>query len=241
MDTTALVRDASKVHAALKELPDGSVVALEPVKIYSPHKYLEKNLVTVGMETYILGIYGITVKDKYLGVSLINAMIQIEPTNTNKIKINGEDYFEFVFDAGAVVFKSTTLVRIDTLVYRIYDEFISKGSIPWYMSYEDLGHIFDSAKKFANANIGSNPEVTQLIASIIVKDPNNRSKYYRTAVKTQEDLKNIPPLFVPLKSVSYSATNTTSKLSGAYFNEGVTSALLNPSDRVERIESLLRK
>lgn len=234
------IRDPAKVHEALAQLDDGRVVALKPVKIYSPVRYAERNLAYVGAEVYILGIFGITVEDQYLGVSLLNTMVHIEPTTINRVQVDGDDYHEFVFEEGASVFTSNVLVRLDTLVYDIYDEFIAKGYVPWYMNYVDLGRIFDTAKEFADANIGENPEITQLIASIIARDPKDRTRYYRTIIKDGKQLQEVMPLFVPLKSVQYSATNTTTKLGGAYFQQGVISALNNPSTRVERIESVLK-
>lgn len=235
-----LTRNPAKIHEALTQLPDGRVIALKACKIYSPQRYAERNLSYIGAEVYILGIFGITVDDKYLGVSLLNTMVPIEPSVINKVKIDDDDYFEFVFQPGATVFKTVELMRTDTLVYRIYDEFIAKGYVPWYMDYEDLGRIFDSSKEFAGANIGQNPEVTQLIASIVARDAKDRTKYYRTVIKDRKDLREIRPVFVPLKSVQYSATNTTTKLGGSYFQQGVVSALINPSTRVERLESILR-
>ena len=50
-----------------------------------------------------------------------------------------------------------------------------------------------------------------------------------------------PPALIPFRSVTYGATNTTAKLMGAYFDEGLTSALVNPSQRTEKIEELLRR
>jgi hypothetical protein len=233
------IRDPAKVHAALQQMPDGRVIAVKPCKIYSPVRYVERNLSYVGSNVHILGIYGITVEDKYLGVSMLNTMLQIEPSSISKLKMQGDDYYEFVFVAGATVFKTVTLVRTDTLVYRIYDEFIAKGYVPWYVNYEDMGRIFDSAKVFADANIGQNPEVTQLIASIVARDSKDRTKYFRTSVKTREDLDKIQPAFVPLKSVEYSATNTLTKLGGSFFGKGVVSSLINPSTRPERLESII--
>lgn len=241
MIVSSLIRDAKQIHQALHEMPDGKVVALKPCKIYIPMRYAERKLAYVGVETYILGIFAITVDDKYYGVSMLNTMIPIEPTQTNKVKIGGEEYYEFVFVKGATVFKSTVLVRTDSLVYRIYDEFLALGHIPWYVGYEELGKIFDSAKEFAGANVGTNPEVTQLICSILARDPKDRTRYYRTVAKAPEDLIKNPPVYVPLKSVQYSATNTTTKLGGSYFQQGVVSTLIDPSTRVERIESLLLK
>jgi hypothetical protein len=241
MNIANLIRDANQIHLALEEMADGRVITTKGCKIYSPSRYVEHNLSYVGVDVYILGIFGITVEDKYLGVSLLNTMIPIDPTMTNKVKIDDDEYLEFVFAPGTTVFKSTDLVKTDSIVYRIYDEFIAKGYVPWYIGYEELGHLFDSSKEFADANIGTNPEVTQLIASMIARDPNDRTKYFRTAVDSFEEMSKKPPVYVPLKSVQYSATNTTTKLGGSYFQQGVVSALIDNSTRTENIEKLLRR
>lgn len=240
MNPKDLIRDASKIHSCLKELPDGRLVAVKAVKIYTPTRFAERNLAFIGIETQIVGIYAITTEDKYYGVSLVNAMQRIEPTSTLKVMIGDEEFYEFSFEPGATVVASVQLVRTDTLVYRIYDEIIAKGRVPWYLGYSELAKLFDTAKYHANANIGENHEVTELLVSMISRDPSDRTKYARTMIKSAEDLKTKPPAFIPLRSVTYAATNTVNKLAGSYFKEGLTSALVNPATRVEKIESLLR-
>lgn len=131
-------------------------------------------------------------------------------------------------------------MKTDTLVFRIYDEFIAKGRVPWYMGYDELGKLFDTAKTFAGANIGQNHEVTELLVSMIARDPEDRTKYYRQTVKSLGDLVSRPPSIIPLRSVQYSATNTVNKLAGSYWNDALTSALVSPGERTERIEALLR-
>jgi hypothetical protein len=86
------------------------------------------------------------------------------------------------------------LVKNDVLVYRIYDEYFSKANIPWYFNYEDLGYIFLTAKKHANANVGEDPKVTQLLVSLISRTSADKTLYYRTAVKSREEMRkrNIP-------------------------------------------------
>jgi len=242
MDVSKLIRDASKIHPHLKELDDGRLITLKDCKIYIPVRFSERNLVSIGSETHIVGIYAITMEDTYYGVSMVNAMIRIEPSYRNIVNVDGDDYYEFCFDAGSTVFASVNLVKVDVLTYRIYDELISKGNIPWYLSYDkDLPKIFDTAWYHAGARIGAEHEVTELLISMIARDPNDRVRYYRQAIKTEDDLKNIKPAFIPLKSVTYSATNTTNKLAGSHFSEGVVSALVSPSQRTERIEDLLRR
>ena len=241
MDTKKLVRDASKIHACLMELPDGRLVTKKLIKIYSPVRFEERKLSFVGIETVIVGIYAIVLDDMWYGISLVSAMIKIEPTSTLKVIIDGESYYEFTFEPGSVVMSSVNLVKNDMLVYKIYDEIISKANIPWYIKYNDLGKIFDTAKYHAGANIGGNHEVTELLASLISRDSGNRYKYYRETIKSLSDEVTKPPAYVSLRSVVYSATNTTNKLAGSYYSSGVVSALVKPSERSEKIEKILLK
>ena len=235
-----LVRDPQKVHSDLVELADGRLITKSGCKIYIPSRFAERDLAYIGLNNYIVGIYALVVNNSFYAVSTINAMINIDPTDTKRIKIDDTEYIEFIFAPGSTVIKSLNLVKIDVITYKIYDEIFYKGRIPIYMNYDDLGSIFDTAKYHAGANIGESSEVTELIASIITRDPDNKNKYYRTKIKTLEDARVYPPAFIPLKSVSYAATNTITRLGGSYFDTGVISSLVSPSDREERLESLLK-
>ncbi len=240
MDIKKLVRDPEKVKECLVELPDGRLITKKEIKIQIPTRFVERDLAYIGLDNNIIGIYAIILDDTYYGVSTINAMINIDPSTINRIKINEDQYFEFVFNPGSTVFKSVNLVKTDILTYKIYDEIFSNGNIPWYINYEDLGKMFDSAKYHAGANIGENKEVTELIASLLARDPTDRTKYYRTVLESTSDLKKKDPVFIGLKSVVYSATNTTNRLGGSYMSSGIVASLVNVSSREERIESILR-
>lgn len=239
MNPKDLVRDSKRVLGCLQQLPDSKLVATKRVKIYVPMRFSERGLAEVGTDTYISGIYAITCDDKYYGVSVINAMIRIDPSSTAKIKIQGEDYYEFTFEPGATVMMTINLVRNDIIVYRLYDEIISKGRVPWFLDYYDLGGLFNTASKHAGANIGG-PEVMEIIVSIIARDPKDKTKYYRYAITSEEYARTIRPAFIPLKSVIYAASNTTTKLAGSYWSHGAVSALVSPAERPERIETILR-
>lgn len=239
MDHSKLVRDAEKVHAHLRELEDGSVIAVKPCKIYIPARFAEGELAIIAEEISVVGIFAMVVEDKYYGVSTANAMMRIEPSSTNTVKIADDDYLEFYFEEGANVFSSTNLVRVDTLTYQIYDEIVAKGRVPWYLSYEDLAKLFESSEYHAGVKIGANHAIMEMIASVISRDSEDRTKYYRHTL--QQLPNNMPPAVVPLKNISYGASNTTAKLMGAYFQDGLTSALINPSERIEKVEELLRR
>lgn len=237
----ALVRNPDKVRECLREVSGKSLVAVKPVRIYIPAGYPDRDLANIGTETYIVGIFGIVTEEGYFGTNLVNAMVRIEPTDTNRIVIDGDEYFEFYFERGSTIIPNLDLVKTDTLVYQIFNEFVSKARVPWYIGYPEAGQLFDTAKKHAGANVGENHEVIELLISLIARDPTDRTKYYRQFVQSYDQLVTDPPAFVPLRSIQYSATNTINKLAGSYFHNGMVSALVTPTEDLERIDGLLRR
>jgi len=240
MDIKKLKRDASKVHDALYETDSGQLIARKPCRIYLPTRYNNTKLATVANEIRIVGIYAITVDDTYYGVSLTNATMQITPSSTSIVKIEGDEFYEFSFDAGAVVTPNYNLVKDSFLVYYIYDEIVAKGHIPWYISYSDLGKLFISSVHHAGLVLGPNNTALEMIAASITRSPGDRTIYYRHALDHIENELAMPPAYVAFRSIIYGPTNTTAKLMGAYFEEGMMSALVNPAESSEGVETLLR-
>lgn len=241
MDIKKLVRDGKKVRDCLKELDDGSLIALKPLRIYIPTRFAERNLASVGIETNIVGICATVTEDNFYSVSLINAMWRIEPSATTKLMIGDDEYFEFYFEPGSKVIATLQLVKTDTLVYRIYDEIVSKARVPWYINYMDFGRIFDTAQYHAGANVGENVAMREMLIAMVSRNALDRHQYYRTTIKSFDDIKKKPPVYVPMRSVTYAATNTVNKLAGSRFQDGLVSALVTPTERRERLEDLLTK
>jgi len=241
MDHRQYVHDAAKAQSYIREVEGDRLVTTKGLKIVIPVHYIEKGLAYVGIETRIVGIYGIIVEDHYYGVSMACAMMRITPSSTAKVIYDDEEFYEFTFDPGATICPSAKLVMIDTLVYNIYDEILSKGRVPWYLSYDHMGMLFDTAQMHAGANVGMQQEVVEMMVSLIARDPNDRAVYYRQVIQSKADLVNKKPVWVGMRSVSWSATNTLNKVAGSYAKDGMVSALVTPTVRVERIEQILRQ
>lgn len=240
MRIPGLTRDAAKVKACLKELPSGQLLCTQACKIQIPKRFEDRNLAVIGNDTYVYGIYALILEDGTYTVSNIMAMIKINPFKTLEIKVDEVGYYEFYFEANSIIIDTIHLVRRNLLMFNVIDEFMFQGNVPWYIEYEDLGKILDTSEYHADSRVGQNLEVTELIASFLARNRNDRTKYYRTSIESFSDLKKNPPAFVALKSVFYSATNTLNKIAGSYFNDGVVSALVSPTTNTERIEQLLR-
>lgn len=240
MDITTLIRDAKYVHNCLQELPDSSLIALKPCKIYIPARFETVGLADVGLETQIVGLAAIVFEDKYYGVLNVNAMMRINPSRIERVKIEGVEHFEFHISPGGVVTPNLNLFVSDNILFDIYNEVVAGAKVPWYLTYEDLGKLFETAQEHAGAGIGRNADVIEIIMAKIARLPNDRAKPFSLAAANPEQFFKMKPTYVPLRSVMFSATNTMTKLAGSYMQHGVVSAIVRPTEKVSRLESILR-
>ncbi len=240
MDIKSLVRNKKVVHDSLDKV-GSQLLTKTGCKIYIPVRYAERQLAVISSEISIVGIFAIVVDDKYYGVSKAIAMMRIEPTASSTITVGEEDYYEFYFEPGSVVIADTQVVKEDTLCYFVYDYLIAKGNVPFFLNYVDLATIFENSVYYTGLSVGANHAIMDVIVASISRQEEDRTKYYRQWITKPEQLVTNPPAFIPFKSVIYGATNTTARLMGSYFEEGLTSALVNPSERLESVEELLRR
>lgn len=235
----AKVRNAEKVLSTLIDLPGKPVIAKSRITIQIPARFREIGLARIGAQTYVFGLFVMILDTGEYALCNVNAYIELGPWTFEKTIIDDEEYYDLIFEPGSILFKTKDLVCRPALVYRAIDEFVFKGKVPWYVGYEDMGKLFDTAKKFTKTRADIIPSVMEFIAAYIARDKNDRSKFLREKAKTPADyLKNLA--WVPMRSVYWSAPGTVNKLSGAYFQDGIVSAIVNPSERVEKVESILR-
>lgn len=237
MDIKQLKRDANAIHGIIYESESGQLIAKKACRIYIPARFAERKLAVIANEIRIVSIFAIVDDSNNYGVSCANAIMQITPTSTRVVKINGDDNYEFSFKAGSIICPNINLVKKDILTYSIYDEIIAKGNVPWFFNDVDLCKLFSSAVYHAGVSLGPNNIAIELIAASITRRKGELPKYYRHVLKDNND---VEPAFIPLRSIIYGPTNTTAKLMGAYFEEGVLSSLANPAQKPEAIETLLR-
>lgn len=235
----SFVRDAGRVNQHLHLMEDGTTVTDVPCKIHVPQRFQNKDLAILGSEVFIIGFYAIIMEDQYYGVDNTIAMMQIRPSSTKKVTIQGTDYIEFSFEAGDVVFVNRHLVVSGALTYYLYDELVAKGNIPWYMSYYDMAKMFETAEEHAGVKLGTRA-IIELIISTTARDKDDLTRLYRHILNRHEDVITNPPKVIPFRSVVWNTSDTTSRLNGAYFSDAINTAVVNPSESVELIEEILR-
>lgn len=237
MNVASLKRDAKRVGETLKTLPDGSVVTTTGCTIVIPEKYVEKQLAFLGNDVSILGVYAIVTPDGFYAVSSAMCMLRVDPTSNTKVTIDDTSYLVLEFQKNSNVLLSSDVVKRDVVAYQVYDFFVDAGNVPWFMTYTDMLKLFYYSDKYAGISFGANHAIIPLIVSNIARNPNNKVQYYRQIV---EEDRNAKPAWIPFKSVIYGPKTTTAKLSGAYFDSALVSALTIPNDRKEKVETLLR-
>lgn len=234
MDITKLVRTENKVIKELYEVKD-KLLCKKEAKVYIPEDYFQKGLAIDGEELKILAHFPIVVGNNYEMMNA-NCMVSTNPSIINRVEIEGVKFREYTYELGDAIIDNLNILKSPTLVYDIFYEIKANGHIPWYFNKDDLLGLFRTAEKYGNAKFDVDNAILELIASVLVRSPKDRKVLYRNLEKWEDH-----PLYVALKSVGYGATNTTAKLIGADFQEGVTSALTNVSKNNETIEDALRE
>lgn len=237
MNVRHLIKDRNKVIDQFYE-KDNQLWTKNGCSIYIPANYPDIELASIGEDISIVGLHGIVINDTHYCINTACALMSISPTTTTTVTIEDTEYLEFKFAANTVVYTNLNLVKIGTLVFRIYDSFIAMGKIPWYHDRDSMCFLFNTALLHGGANLKMNSAILELLIAQISRNPNDLAEFYRHYENREETVE--PPVYISLKNVAYGATNTTAKLGGNMLNEGITSALVTSSNTNEEIEDLLR-
>lgn len=232
------VRNPEKVLSCLKTLPDKSLVTSKKLTIEFPTRFTEIGLGEVSSNSFAFGLFAMSLETGEYALINVNTLIELGKASLSKRTVNGVEYLNFTYEPGDRVFKTIETIARPSLIFTAIEEFVFKGKVPWYVEYEDMGRLFDTAKKYSKSKADIIPPVAEFIAAYIGRDRKDTSKYIRETAKNEKDFRNIK--WVPMRSVYYSSPGTVNKLAGAYFNDGIVSALVNPSERVDHVEKILR-
>lgn len=234
-----LVRNADKVKSTLVEDGD-QLITKTGCKIYIPTRWTDKHLAVVGKEVRIIGVFPMVVEDKYISISSAVATMPLTPSRTSIVTIGEEECYEFLFDKGAVICPNLNLVRVSTMAYYLYDEIIAKAHVPWFLDYSDVLRLLHTAKMHGDIVLAANNVPMELLAATISRQSKDVTKYFRHLVPNEKASMVFKPDYVPLGNVLVGATNTTAKIMGNYLDDGITSALINPTTQIDPVETVYR-
>jgi hypothetical protein len=234
-----LFRTPKAAQENLIKTSGSQIITRKACRIQVPVRFSTRGLGQVGIDTLTLGCFPVIFDDDTYSLLSVCALVQLNPFKTITVTVDDVEYHEFHFRENDVVFKSSEVVKNESIMFNIFDEFFIKGNVPWYVGYEDLCKLFDTAKSHGGSNVAKNLKTLSFLASIITRAKSMREKYIRTTARTYADITSEHVEYIPLNSVFYAVNSTVNKLSGNYFKDGVVSALVNPTVRKDKIESIL--
>lgn len=238
MDTSKYKRNATAIKAQLTEVKSKQVIAKSPLILHFPKRYVERDMATIGIDNYVFGVFAIIDDKGNYAVSAIPAMVKTTPSKIMEDTVGDVPYYNFHYDTGAVIIDNTDVVRKDTIIYSLMEEFFLKGNVPWFVGYEDLGKIFDGAKKYADSSAAENYGTMEALAAYVSRNPSDRTMQYRHMDQSKSS--PIPSYVGIYGNVFFAAPGTLNKLVGSYFQDGVVSSLTQKSENVSHVEQLLR-
>lgn len=235
------VRNKEAITSVLvKQENGGPILTKADLFCEVPSRFYERELGSIG-ETYsTIGYFPLIRDTGEYSVMSACSLFDLTPTSVQNINIDGSEYKRLFFEKGSTVIRSSRVVQTATLVFYVLDEFILKGNVPWYFSYDDLGKIFDSVKRYAGSTVGQSQETVEFIASMITRSKEQKTKYVREVASSFRDVEIDKLYYIALTNVLFAANDTLNKIVGNYFSDGVTSALVTNTKKSGKIERILR-
>lgn len=237
MDYTRLVRDKNRVSRAIKELDDGSIIALEPMEIHFPKRFEERSLAEIGDKVECVGLFGVVLLSGYYTYLKKQATFVLVPSNIREITIDTVRYIVLEFEKGDTVFQNTEVVKDEHLNYPVYMEFAVNAKYPWYIPANVLPSLFDYAGKVTGRRVGAVPQVYRVIYALANRDPDNHEIAYRYSAAMREGKM---PYVVGLSNGSMLIDGTFNRLMGGYLADNIVASILNPDTKVTDSEKVMK-
>jgi hypothetical protein len=180
------------------------------------------------------GVFDLTIDGEEHGL-LLPSIIHLQPSSIEKISSSeGKVFYDLHFETNDIFISNTMFLKIDSLVYVAFLEFIQYGKLPKFLDYTQTAFLMALLSKICGLRFDVNHAIVEIMISHLCRDQKNPNIFYR-----QTDYKN-PPKFIPLAHISYGTTSTTSKLLGSYLTDGIRSALVNQNDVSYEFETILK-
>ena len=234
-DFSKLKRNPNLGKTILEKTKGGQIIAKADCQVIVPSRYFEVNLGTFSDNVECLGVFLLVSGNEY-AVSTALAIMPFTPDTVSKIMVKDDEHTVMNFSKGSVLCPNYHLVKADTLLYYIDEWFYKSARIPFFFSQEDAGRLMRDLEYYTGVKVTTNNRPWELIASYISRDEGNVRGFFRHVANK----KQTPCIYVPLDSVAFSAVSTTSKLTGAYLDEGLLSAALHKSEEISNIERVIR-
>ena len=207
------------------------------LKVFIPTRYDRyKGCLVIEDKVTTLGIFSMLIDGKVEELLFIPGIITMDYNDMTKVVLeDGLEYLELTLKKGDKFMHSSEIVKLDSLGFVLFKEFIDLGKYPKGINYDNAYKLFDNLKAFVGIDFHVDRTVLEIIYSHLYRDPTDLSTLYR-----QTNM-NKKPIVIPMRSVAHSALSTTGRLVGSYLNSTMDSSIVNKSKQNSEIEDILRQ
>ena len=206
----------------------------DSLQVRIPKRFQSYRMLEITDVIKALGIMDLVINDKYQCSLNILGRITIIPSRYEEIVLNDVPYLVAHLEHGDIFINDTNIAQEASVLYAVLCEFVSRGKPLYTFTYEEFALVFDRVKQFVGRGLGVERSVFELIIAHISRDKNDLFKQYR-----HTNLKN-PPVYIDLNNVSLAPTTTSSRMVGAYFEDGLTASLITTSKEKAPFEEIMR-
>lgn len=227
----SLINDGGDIYTTKKDL-----------LVVFPQRFVDKGFTILGTQSLVLGIIAIIDPEtnKY-GVLKIPGRLEMQPNEINNISIDDTAYVSLYFEKGMDFISNKKVIKEGNFLFDMFDNFLIKGKIPWYLEYQDLIDIFTKIGKFTGSKAGKNPLVYEILTAVIGRYKEDKKIQFRNYVNEIRNISKKDLTWVGLENIWYSYSNTVNKLAGSYMELGIVSSILDPEKEASDIEHVLRE
>lgn len=237
MEIEKLKKDLGVVNAALKVMPDNSVVALKKLKIVLPKRFEQSNLADVSDTVYSILMLGIIVGDSYGFLGGLCRVV-LKPGEIYEETFGTDRYYVLEFEPGDVVIESLVVPMDSNIGYYYYLEFTKYARVPWYFNYEDLLSVYDEAKFYTGKGMGTSNQAIRVLYALTCRDAVNLDIPFRYSPSLKDP--KAKPKVIGINNPGQLLNSTFSRLSSGYMADNIVSGILNPDTKVTELEEVIR-
>lgn len=225
----------SSINKYFKKSGTNLVFTGKKLEVVIPAMYEERSLLFVGDITNTLGVFQLRIDDKFITTIILLAKIDIEHVSHSREMIGDEEYVVLTLNTDSVFIRNTEIIKRSGLIYDIFMAFIALGKIPHILSYSAIQRLFDDCKKCCGIDLHVNHSVFEMIYAHMYRDKADPYLPYRLS-----DMR-ANPIIVPIHQISHGPDSSSARIIGSYMNEGITSSLVDDTDRPPSVvENLMR-
>ena len=199
-----------------------------------PKRFENYKLITIEDTVKSIGVFDMEADGKKAGM-MLPAVIELCPSNIDIVTEDGADYVMCTFNHGDTFIANTNIVRNPHLAYVLFTEFVEKGKMPSFLSYQDYAFVLDIAQDISGLRIPADHVTFEVIYAFLARKYDDYTKMYRLT-----DMKK-PPLFLRLSDTAHATTSVTAKLIGSYLGDSINAAIVNEAENESNVEELLRQ